>query len=127
MSWLIVAWYLTLGIVPKQSETIYEQADVAVVKLLETAYVAELGVNAEAFKCLRLYGSAEIYEYHGSGLSFLPYRGDFKIGAALFFGPIEIGIDHECDHGIVFTNQWLDKYGSSETRITVTIKGKTEF
>lgn len=134
-SWLVLSWALTLGIVPQQVDVVaqgqMECADAIRTDMLTT--VAELRVEARALDHIRLWGAMENYQYFsgfpeaGSGgtFGFLPFRADYTAGLAIFAGPIELGIRHECDHPVV-AGVIRGNYLSMETQIYLTISGSTD-
>lgn len=123
MNWLILSWALTLGFVPSVDNSIINGLQVTGIGY-SNVLEAQLDVSAVILGHLRLEGSAETYMLPPSdGWTFLPFRADYTFGAALFSGNFEVGLRHECDHGIEYTNDILPWYGSSETLVYVKITG----
>lgn len=130
-SWLVLSWALTLGIVPQQLDVV-AQGNAQCVDAIRTdmvATVAELSISAEFFGHARLWGAMENYQYFpglDSGLGFFPYRADYTAGLAIFAGPIELGIKHECDHPVIAGSVLHGNYLSVETQIYLKISGTTK-
>jgi hypothetical protein len=91
------------------------------------AVFADIAVRAELFQHIRLWGSVETYMTPNSILSYNPYRSDYVIGAAAYFGPFELGVRHECDHGVSKATEWRPYYMKTETQIYLSISGRLEF
>lgn len=131
-SWLVLSWALTLGVVPQQVDVVSrgssECADAIRTDMVAT--VAELSVSAEFFGHARIWGAMENYQYFpgfsGGGLGFYPYRADYTAGLAIFAGPIELGIRHECDHPVIAAASLQGHYLSNETQIYLKISGTTK-
>jgi hypothetical protein len=81
-SWLVLSWALMLGFVPEQGDAVAKGnlTCVDAIRTDLTATVAELSVQADILKYLRLWGAMENYQYFSgfsaSGLGFYPYRAD---------------------------------------------------
>jgi hypothetical protein len=127
MSWLVLGWFLTFGLVPDQAEAL--GASYQALLPDQVATVAEIGLNATAWGLVNVYGSIENYQYKGPGLSFCPFRADYKIGASISAHGLTIGIDHECDHPVIWS--WeegeMNTFGYGETRIYIKIQGTASF
>ena len=50
---------------------------------------------------LRAYTGIKTYDTTETGLSWYPFRSDYRIGASLTLGALVVGIEHECDHPVV--------------------------
>jgi hypothetical protein len=127
MTWLILSWFLTVGVLPEQYGYIDFGDDLLSLAATETTYTTELGLRAEAFDCLRAWGSANVYEYHREGLAFQPFRADFTIGAAVYWGPLELSIEHECDHPVVFERGNYPQVMVVETAVKLALTGEIRF
>jgi hypothetical protein len=127
VTWLVLAWFLTVGAIPEQYGYIDFGDDFLDLAAVETTYTTELGLHAEAFGCLRAWGSAEVYEYYAEGLAFQPFRSDFTIGASVFWGPLELAIEHECDHPVVYKPGLYPQILEVQTAITLTLRGEVRF
>lgn len=127
MTWLVLSWFLACGLVPAQNETVItmgrRNADITEAWAVST----EIGLKAEAFGFLRAWTSIETYELYATGLSFAPYRANYKIGASAFWGPIELRITHECDHPVITDEPRAAQYFGGETEIALLISGTTIF
>ena len=131
-SWIVLSWALTLGIVPQQTDVVaqngVECADVIRTDMVAT--VAELSISAAFFGHARIWGAMENSQYFpgfsGGGLGFYPYRVDYTAGLAIFAGPIELGIRHECDHPVIAGSALHGNYLSAETQIYLKISGTTK-
>lgn len=122
---LVFSWFIMLGYVPDHVDSIYEGLRVKSVES-NKSFVTTLGVEASIFEHMKLWGSVETYEYStGDSAYFLPYRSDYMFGAAIYADGVEIGVKHECDHGVEYTNIPLPWYGSYETQVYLKIGGST--
>jgi hypothetical protein len=128
-SWLVLSWALTVGYVPAQYEILTSPLNTDTVENLRSGLIAtsaELGVNAEILKHFRLSASCETYQYLMPELfGFAPYRADYVFGAAIFADNIELGLRHECDHG-VNSGPIEGHYASLETQFYLKISGTTK-
>ena len=120
MNWIILAWALTVSYVPDLADHIYDQRNVSGVDFYD-CFAANLDVEARLWGHVRIYGSVETYMMYDSGFSFLPFRADYRAGAALYADGVELGVWHECDHGVNFTNRWYPWYGSDQTQVYLKI------
>jgi hypothetical protein len=132
MQWLVLSWALTCGYLPSsQSAVVFPgtHANVYSIDYRDT-FSTKFEVSAEALNHLRIWGSAETRENISANIGlgfFSPYQAYYIGGISLYAKGIEIGISHECDHGIssdVLASPWL---GGGSTEIFVKISGKTSF
>ena len=121
---LIISWFLSLGYVPTQSESIGRSYT-----NLETnriATVAEIGLSAELYR-LKIYGSIENYQYASGNGGFYPFRADYTAGLSFrLTDSIIFILEHECDHPVSSSPmmQGKESYMSQETRIMIKLKGE---
>jgi hypothetical protein len=105
---IIMAWLLTLGVVPNSTlETKSRAIDAS------NYLVQNFGVGFYVADHVHIYSSVEIQETKASGIYFDPFRGDFLIGAELYHKNLSLGILHECNHDIV-TNMNFNRYNGWE-------------
>jgi hypothetical protein len=127
MHWLLLSWFLSFGYVPQLDNYIALAPEFLASSTLDSgALSAEIGVKGDAFGFLRAWGSVDTYEYTGSE-SFLPFRADFTVGASAYWGPLELKVEHECDHAVIYREDQFPQYWAQETKISLTITGKTAF
>lgn len=124
MSWLLVTWFLAFGWVPEQGNKV--NGSLEELKYHRIATVIQLGLEANAFDRLSLYGTVDNYQYYDAEVFFDPYRIDYTIGAKLRINKaITFEAKHECDHPVKANT--LTTYNGSETSFIVKIQGTTEF
>jgi hypothetical protein len=126
MPWLILSWFISLGVTPQQDNFIATADRLASSKLGSVAMTTDVEIKAEAFRFIRIWGSTNVYEYLGR-VSLLPFRADFVMGASVFWGPLELKIEHECDHAIIYTLHQYPQYWAQKTKISLIFLGKTAF
>lgn len=123
---LAITWFVTVGWVPLQDETIGSKA--ACLEHGRVATVAELGFSADVFERLTFSASMENYQYVSTSRGyFSPYRVDYKAALTLRVTEnISITAAHECDHPIYSETKDKSKplYMSGETIVSVTWKSK---
>jgi len=134
MSWLVLSWALTLGMSPGSSgvgivDPNYLGREYKVFN--DNAISTKLEIEAAAWSHLRAWGSMEIKSTIDSNMStmgaFSPYEGYFIAGLAFYVKGFEVGIKHECDHGIESLAKPVLWVTSGGTDIYVKISGKTSF
>lgn len=130
MQWMILSWALTCGWLPASSDAIvypgYNLFQIYHIDSISTKFE----INADAWNHVRLWGSMETRESFTGGFisgAFAPYEGYFIAGAAIHVPGFEIGISHECDHGIDFTFSATPWISSGNTEVYVKISGRTSF
>jgi hypothetical protein len=105
---LIMAWMLSLGLVPNSSLETKSRAINASDYLTQNFWVDFRIANH-----VRVYSNVELRETKSSSIYFDPFRGDFLIGGEVYFGNLSLGISHECNHDIV-TNMKFHEYNGWE-------------
>jgi hypothetical protein len=132
MQWLVLSWALTCGWLPN-SETaiIYPGTHAEVHGIWNYNTVStKVELNAELFNHLKIWSSVKTREGFNSDISmglFSPYEAYFIGGVAIHSFGFEIGISHECDHGIEYDvgpNPWIS---NGQTEVYVKISGKTSW
>ena len=132
LSWLMVSWAFTFGYLPCDGSTIVEPSNAIYGQVFhEDAIATKFELSAEAFNHLRISSSIETREVYNGQVSslgaFSPYEGYFKLGAAFYGKSWEVGISHECDHGIQASNvpsAWL---WAGNTELYIKLSGKSSF
>jgi hypothetical protein len=126
LNFVVVSWFLTLGIVPQQSLSINNSR--AYIDSDRVATVAEIGLKAVMWDKLVLQTSVENYQYKADSgeLGFYPYRVDYKFDVGYMMNKnISFWINHECDHPVVYTTDGKSKFNylSQETSLCVKFEG----
>jgi len=128
MQWLVITWFLAFGYVPVQNEIVHGIWDVLDEERVAT--VAQIGIEAEAFKRIRVFGDVENFQYlptEKGDVGFRPFRIDYTFGAEVKLATfISVVAMHNCDH-VIKMEYATDGYESSETKVIVKISGKTNF
>jgi hypothetical protein len=123
MNWLVMSWFLTLGIVPQQTECCNGQYCSPVLP----STVAEIGLSATAFDHLILSTSMENYQTKGDNLTFNPYRIDYKFSAGVRINDnVSVWFDHECDHPVLSGNIVKYDYRSEMSKLYIKLEGSTK-
>jgi hypothetical protein len=105
---IIMAWLLSLGVVPNSTLETKSRAIEA-----SNYLVQNFGVGFYIADHLHIYSSVELQETKTGGIYFDPFRGDYLIGAEIYHENLSLGILHECNHDIV-TNMSLNRYNGWE-------------
>lgn len=128
MNWLVLAFAISGGLVPSGGDAIVTAPSVGyVLDAPSDALFVDMSVKADVFKHIRLWGNAESYMTPKTVMSFDPYRIDYVIGAAVYVGPLELGIRHECDHGVTKVTEWRPFYIKRETQVYLSVSGEIKF
>ena len=128
MNWLILSWALTASWIPLDNQSIVQQKPVANTVINSSGcYSISLEARAEIMNHLKIWGEVETYEKINpdTKLSFMPFRADYLVGIALYAKGIELGISHECDHGVESQSFYVPWYYLTQTRVYVKISGST--
>jgi hypothetical protein len=124
LSWLVLSWALTLGWLPTSGRVFVGlPGDPGL--LYQDTYSTKFELSAEALNHLRVWGSVETLEGADGIASFMPYEAYYRAGAALYARGFEVGIEHECDHGIEASYQDNPWYWGGYTEIYIKISGRT--
>jgi hypothetical protein len=131
MQWLVLSWALTCGWLPMSATSIVYPGDTIYGIGGANAISTKMELTAEAWNHLRAWSSIETREVlqpsdFSLGL-FSPYEAYFIAGMALYANNIEIGISHECDHGIETTLDLAPWISNGQTEIYIKLSGKTLF
>jgi hypothetical protein len=105
---IIMAWLLSLGVVPNSTLETKSRAIEA-----SNYLVQNFGVGFYIADHVHIYSNVELQETKAGGIYFDPFRGDYLIGAELYHRNISLGILHECNHDIV-TNMKFNRYNGWE-------------
>ncbi len=121
---IVVSWFLTLGVVPLQ----YEQVDnlqTLQITQQNMSTVATLGLSAKMFDHFELYGSVETFQFKiPDELYFSPYRADYTFGARFYIvNGITLDFSHYCNHPVDGGGPYKNKYQGGETKLSVTFSG----
>jgi hypothetical protein len=97
----------------------------------DNAIATTLSLSAYALGHIRIDTSIETHETIVKDASingmFQPYEAYFRLGAAIYTKNIEVGILHECDHGIETAGRPEPFLGGGFTSIYVKLSGETTF
>lgn len=123
MNWLVLSCFLTLGFLPCQRLELgnnYLSKD----GCLEQT----VGLQVVAWKHARLWTEIETYDFkNDEGISFSPFRSDYRIGFELFDDNFTIGMKHECDHPVLCdTDKDGSKYYMGQTEAYLRFSFSTE-
>jgi hypothetical protein len=127
-SWIVLSWALTVGWLPSSGVAIVDTNNSTAI-VNQNTFSSKFEISAEAINHIRVWGSAETREsFDNSGTLglFNPYEAYYRFGTAIYSKGIEVGIEHECAHGIEagYTNRpWL---WSGYTNIYVKVSGTTK-
>jgi hypothetical protein len=125
MNWLVIGWFLTLGIVPQQQEAVGSRVSNTLSNRLAT--VAEVGLTATAADRFVVGFSVENYQYKDpDSIYFNPYRVDYKFNAGVKFNAhVSVWFEHECDHPVEYSNVERYTYSSQESKLYLKFEGTT--
>jgi hypothetical protein len=107
-NFIVMAWLLSLGFVPRSSLATSDGSINASNCLIQT-----FGVGFYVMDFIHIYSTVEIWDTKSRNIYFAPFRSDFLIGGSLYYKNFSIGISHECNHDIV-TNTDFHKYNGWE-------------
>jgi hypothetical protein len=99
MSWLVLSWFLTLGLVPQNDQMLVQSHDA--IYTANPCFEQTAGLSLTALDHARAFFAIKTYEVKSNSLLFAPFRSDYSIGAEVFSRNIILGIKHECDHPVV--------------------------
>lgn len=124
-----LTWSLVTAFLPSTQYGIYSNEGDTLGSVKHTAaFSTELALSATLYNHVRLDTSIETHEFLPKGSSlFVPYQSYFRIGAAIFTDHLELGLKHECDHGISsagYPSPWL---GGGYTSLYLKLSGSTFF
>lgn len=125
MNWLVLSFALASGFVSGYDATVIDAGVGYELTVPSDAVFVDMSIEATILSHVRLWGNAETYMTPIGIASFNPYRADYGIGAALYWGIFEIGVKHECDHG-VSARVWRPYYASGETQVYIKISSSIE-
>lgn len=126
-SWLLIGWWLSLGVAPEQMQRIDNVAVDFGVANRVMAYT-DIGISATVADRVRLSASVETYAFADSVVSFAPYYTSYKVAVeARISSYVYATIDHTCDHtvynGLILPDgSELPTLGGNLTRAYVTIR-----
>jgi len=129
MKWLIFSWALVTGYLPYNSQEITQGAE-GVSMNNPGSYSTTFFFSADVIQHFKVWGSIETFmmfdEVDTNG-TFYPFEDYYKIGAAVYWKFLEIGVEHECDHGVLYSNQDQTWLGGGYTKFYLRVAGKIEF
>ena len=128
MNWLILSWALTASWLPSNNQGIAQQPVVSSQYVdSDGCFATKFEVQADVLSHTKLWASVETYETKDvASVGFLPFRADYVAGVALYAKGIELGVRHECDHGVEWSGSFVPWYWLNQTEVYVKISGKTE-
>ena len=128
MNWIIFSWALSVAWMPLNDQSFIQNLPaVSLVMDYANGFSATLETRVDIASHIKAWTSVETYETpDGMFPYFNPYRGDYVIGAAIYSKGIEVGVRHECDHGIESHYVFIPYYSFDQTKIYVKISGSTK-
>jgi hypothetical protein len=132
LPWITLAWSLTFGYLPIDSTVIVEQNRPGYASVItNNAISSKMESSLSFFDHARIFGSMETHETLNPSPSingaFTPYEGYFRAGASIYGKFWEIGIVHECDHGIDGSDVIRPWLWAGYTQFFITLSGKVSF
>jgi hypothetical protein len=126
VNWLVLSWALTAAWLPLNKQCLYDQA--VIVSLNHSgAYSAKLELSADALDHLRAWGSVETFESANPIYSdFNPFAADYVAGVAIYARGIELGLRHECDHGVESRQSFSPWLGLEQTSVYLKLSGSSK-
>jgi hypothetical protein len=129
LNWLVLSWALSAGMVPEYGVGVTKGINEVSYAAPDNSFFTDLSLKATLWKYVELAAGVKTYEYPDTAVQFTfdPYEAVYIAKAALVFDNFEVGLRHECDHGIESGTEirpWVAEY---KTEIYVTIKGSTSF
>lgn len=128
MQWFVLSWALTFGFIPSMDTGLMDpyniQNDMIIVS--DNAISSKIFLQADMFNHLLIWCSVKTYMYPSDFPFFSPFRDDYSCGLALYSKGIELGIWHECDHGVetgIYSANWL---AADTTEIYIKFSGRTK-
>ena len=127
MTWLVLSWYLIAGLTFNDQMILPAGKAPIVWSSPPGSYETTIGGDFIIAEHLYVGGFVRSYETHGSGILFRPYRVDYGASVRVDFGPVRIGLTHECDHPVIYTfgSKPGDQYGQNLTTFFVELQGKS--
>lgn len=101
MNWLVMFFALQGGMITQ--ETSLASRDGLQLLQWRTApntMEATFDIRAVAFDHIAVGGFIRSYQAPESLTSFNPFRIDYGVSASLFWGPLSVGVVHECNHQV---------------------------
>jgi hypothetical protein len=124
MQWLTLAWALTFGFMPSQNDSFFGEGRRIGLEHKDVIAV-NLELDATYMEHLHFFGGVKTYAVQSpESMLLAPYRADYTAGIFIRVGPLDLGVSHECDHGVeagTFVEPW---YGNSETTLFVRLSSK---
>jgi hypothetical protein len=118
MQWLTLAWALTFGFMPSQNDSFFTPEGRRVGIEHENAIVVDLELDATFMEHVHFFGGVKTYAVQSPESMLLsPYRADYTFGVFGRIGPLDIGVSHECDHGVESGPVAETWYGNTETTL----------
>ena len=127
MTWLILLWSLSVGYIPLDSKAVVNPDVGQLTSFHTNAISTELSVTAEVLKHLRFFAGVETLAIPQSYTSYVPFEAYYTIGASLYTKNLELGIKHECDHGVESSVTSLPWYGSNSTEVYLKLTAQSSF
>ena len=133
MNWIILGWALTFGYMPANTQAIINQnryygQDSFIDN--SNSYAIKLELSADILGHLKIWGSDETYMKsdfsHIEYGAFSPSEAHYRIGAYLYAKGIEVGIEHECDHGIEASYDIKPWYWGGYTEVYIKLSGSSK-
>lgn len=121
---LVLSWFLTAGYCPLMSDQV-GSSNIEIDYSRPTTFL-DIGARAK-WRGFALYGDVKTFEYMSPPYA-TPYRANYSIGLSYTRGPVTFAVDHECDHPVVYYDNFKSeyKYLSNYTQFSVTIRGSNK-
>ncbi len=110
MNWLVLSFYLTLGMNLHQSYAIQSASDYAYWQAPDNSVVSTLGSELLAIDHVFLDAEVKTEESYLHGVNFSPFYSEYTVKAGLRFGGFEAGFIDNCIHPTLDTNAGRSSY-----------------
>lgn len=129
MEWLVISWFLTLGIMPDHSYGMNGQTNWYAYEGSQPTFTQQLGLRFDVAEFFAVYTDIKIYDKsQKDSWTFSPYQSDFYIGAEFYWRGFKLGFKHLCQHPITAW-QWqgdqLSDFNGAQTEFYLTFSGRT--
>lgn len=131
MEWLVVSWFLSLGIMPDYMIGLNGQTNYYAYEESAVTFTQQIGLRLDVAGFFGVFTDIRIYDRPPSdSWTFSPYQSDFMIGAELYWKGFKLGVKHLCQHPIVPWNyngrEPISDYNGAQTEFYLTISGKAK-
>ncbi|HSW65312.1 MAG TPA: hypothetical protein VLH56_18695 [Dissulfurispiraceae bacterium] len=120
-NFLLVGLFLELGLVPTEYVA-YVRDNQRMLFDNSSGTYAEVGISVETER-LYAWTSIESRQTSNNGTlfsSYAPYRVDYSLGGMFYFNRwLSFGVEHECDHAVLSSDEAVWPFVTAETRMFV--------